>query len=42
MLMVSGVGIAESTVEERFTDRLFPREELFRAVRAILFPIPDG
>ena len=42
VLVISGVGIAESTVEERFTDRLFPRKELFWAVRTKLFPIPDG
>ena len=41
MLVVSGVGIAESTVEERFTDRLFSREEFFRAVWTKLLPIPD-
>ena len=42
MLVISGVGIAEPTVEERFTDGLFPRKELFWAVRTKLFPIPDG
>ena len=40
--VISDIVIAESTVEERFSDRLFPRKELFGAVWVKLFPIPDG
>ena len=42
MPVLSDIVIAESTVEEWFTDRLFPRKELFGAVWVKHFPIPDG
>ena len=42
MPMIPDVGIVETTIEEWFSDRLFPREEFFWAVWSKLFPTSDG
>ena len=42
MPVISGIIIAELTVEEGFSDRLFLRKKLFGGVRVEYFPISDG
>ena len=42
MPVIPDVGIAETTIEEWFSDRLFPREEFFWAIWSKLFPASDG
>ena len=42
MPVISGIIIAELTVEEWFSDRLFSREKLFGAVWVEHFPISNG
>ena len=40
--VISGVVVAELTVEEWFPNRLFPRKKLLGAVRVEHLPISDG
>ena len=42
MPVISGIIIAELTVEEWFSDRLFSREKFFGAVWVEHFPISNG
>ena len=42
MPVISGIIIAELTVEEWFLDGLFPRKKLFGAVWVEHFPISNG
>ena len=42
MPVISGIIIAELTVEEWFSDGLFPRKKFFGAVWVEHFPISDG
>ena len=40
--MISDIVVAEATVEEWISDRLFPHKEFFRAVWVKHYPIPEG
>ena len=42
MPVISDVVVAELTVEEGFSDRLFPREKLFGAIWIEYLPISDS